>query len=210
MGCATVLPCLHYIVERPDRNSTKRPRNFPATAQFPPNRSMWVLEPFRFADACAERACYDAIPMSDAQEKPNRPRGHRIALDLLAKSASRTQPAFVAKPEGAPIYHGFPILSIIVEGFTFGKISDFDAEPCTEGDAFVVAPDNSRAGLVWEVSGNSYFREACPADSKRWRVWAVSFPHPMTNHENVQRNLEQILPQLKRRWQEWRDAQLRG
>src|SRR5215469_2596735 len=144
---------------------------------------MWVLEPFRFADACAERACYDAIPMSDAQEKPNRPRGHRIALDLLAKSASRTQPAFVAKPEGAPLYHGFPILSIVVEGFTFGKISDFDAEPCTEGDAFAVAPDNSRAGLVWEVSGNSYFREV---SSNRWGVWAVSFPHPMTNHENVQ------------------------
>jgi hypothetical protein len=46
----------------------------------------------------------------------------------------------------------------IVEGFTFGKISDFEAEACTEVDAFVVAPDNSRAGLVWEVSGNLYFQ----------------------------------------------------
>src|SRR6516225_8721807 len=26
------LPCLHHIVERPDRNSTKRPRNFPSAA----------------------------------------------------------------------------------------------------------------------------------------------------------------------------------
>ena len=104
--------------------------------------------------------------MSDAQENPNRPRGRRIALDTLAKSASRTEPAIVAKPEGAPMYHGFQILSdVVVEGFTSGKISDFDAEPCTEGDAFVVAPDNSRAGLVREVSGNSYFQEVCPADS---------------------------------------------
>ena len=40
------------------------------------------------------------------------------------------------------MYHGFQILSdVVVEGFTFRKISDFDAEPCTEGDAFVVAPD---------------------------------------------------------------------
>src|SRR2546425_510750 len=26
------LPCLHYIVERPDRNSTNRPRNFASSA----------------------------------------------------------------------------------------------------------------------------------------------------------------------------------
>ena len=157
------------------------------------------------------RECYDAISMSDAQENPNRPRGRRIALDPLAKSASRTEPAIIAKPEGAPMYHGFQILSdVVVEGFMFGKISDFDTEPCTEGDAFVVAPDNSRAGLVWEVCGNSYFQEVCPADSNRWGVWPASFPHPMTNHENVRRNFEHILPQLKRRWQEWRDAQLRG
>jgi len=117
-----------------------------------------------------------------------------MALDPLAKSASRTEPAFVAKPESAPIYHGFQILSdVVVERFTFGKISDFDAEPCTEGDAFVVAPDNSSAGLVWEVSGDSYFQEVCPADSNRWSVWGASFPHPMTNHENVRRNLEHIL-----------------
>ena len=132
--------------------------------------------------------------MSYAQEKPNRPRGHRIALDLLGKSASRTEPAFVAKPEGAPIYHDFQILSdVVVEGFRFGKISGFDAEPCTEGDAFVVALDHSRADLVWEVSVNSYLRDVWPADSNRWGVWAVSFPHPMTNHENVRRNLEHIL-----------------
>jgi len=33
------LPSLHYIDERPDRNSTNRLRNFPAAAsQFPPSR----------------------------------------------------------------------------------------------------------------------------------------------------------------------------
>lgn len=148
--------------------------------------------------------------MSDAQKNPNQPKGHRIALDPLARSASRAEPAFIARPEGAPVYHGFQILhDVVVDGFTFGKISDFDAEPCTEGDAFVVAPDNSRAGLVWEVSDSSYFQQVCPADSDRWGVWAASFPHPMTSHENVRRNLEYILPQLKRRWQEWRDAQVR-
>ena len=28
----------------------------------------------------------------------------------------------------------------VVDGFTFGAITDFQAEPTTEGDAFVVAP----------------------------------------------------------------------
>ena len=48
--------------------------------------------------------------LMSAKENPNRPRGHRIALDPLVKSASRTEPAFIATPEGAPVYHGFPIL----------------------------------------------------------------------------------------------------
>lgn len=134
-----------------------------------------------------------------------------MALDPLAKSASQTEPAFIARPGGAPVYYGFQILSdVVVDGLTFGKISDFEAEPCLEGDAFVVAPDNSRAGLVWEVSEDSYFREICPTDSVRWGVWGVSFPHGMTSHENVRKNLEHVLPQLKKRWHEWREAQLRG
>ena len=44
------------------------------------------------------------------------------------------------------------LASVVVGGFTFGKITDFERETCDEGDAFVVAPDNSRAGLVWEIT----------------------------------------------------------
>jgi hypothetical protein len=147
--------------------------------------------------------------MSDERRNSNPPIGHPLAVDPLAESASPTEPAFIARPKGAPVYHGFPILSdVIVDGFTYGKISDFDAERCSEGDAFVVAPDNSRAGLVWEVSDDSYFEEVSSTDSDRWGVWAVSFPHKMTSHENARRNLEHILPELKKRWQEWRKAQL--
>lgn len=146
--------------------------------------------------------------MSDSQRQPDRI-GHPISLDPLAKSASSTEPAFIAVPEGAPVYHGFQILDdVVVDGFTFGKISDFDAQPSAEGDAFVVAPDNSRAGLVWEVSEESYFQEVCPLEPDRWGVWAVSFPHEMTSHENARRNLEHILPELRKRWQEWCEAQL--
>ena len=71
--------------------------------------------------------------MSDAEKPADR--GRPIALDPLADSASRTEPAFIARPEGAPVYYGFQILSdVVVDGFTFGKISDFEAEACVEGE----------------------------------------------------------------------------
>jgi hypothetical protein len=147
--------------------------------------------------------------MSDEKKHSNPPVGRPLAVDPLAQSASQTEPAFIARPQGAPLYHGFPILNdVVVDGFTFGKITDFESEPCTEGDAFVIAPDNSRAGLVWEVSEDSYFQEVCAADSARWGVWAVSFPYAMASRENARKNLEHVISQLRERWQRWRQAQL--
>jgi hypothetical protein len=59
------------------------------------------------------------------------------------------EPAFIVPPADAPVYHGFVILhDVAADGFTLGKITDFDAEPCMEGDAFAITPDGSRAGLV--------------------------------------------------------------
>jgi hypothetical protein len=75
-------------------------------------------------------------------------RGRPLAIDHKAASTSPTEPAFIARPEGAPVYHGFVILDdIAIEGFTLGKLTDWEAEPCETGDAFVIAPDGSRA--VW-------------------------------------------------------------
>ena len=87
------------------------------------------------------------------------PKGRPLAIDATAQSASPTEPAFVARPEGAPVYHGFVVLDdVTADGFTLGKITDFEAEPCDEGDAFVIAPDGSRAGLVWEIHEPPYFQ----------------------------------------------------
>jgi hypothetical protein len=132
-------------------------------------------------------------------------KGQPLAIDPEAASTSPNAPAFIAPPEGSPAYHGFPLLQdVTVEGFTLGKISDFEAKPCSEGDAFVVAPDDSRAGLVWEVSQQSHFYEVLPFEAGRWGVWDVAFPHPMNTRENARKNLEFILPALKQKWQEWR------
>jgi len=140
-------------------------------------------------------------------ENPPDSGGRPLAIDPLAKSASPGLPAFIARPDGAPVYYGFPILEdVTVEGFQLGKITDFEAGNRRVGDAFVVAPDGSRAGLVWEVWEEPYFSEVCAQDAERWGVWGVSFPHPMDSRENARRNLEAILPSLKQKWEQWRIA----
>jgi hypothetical protein len=131
-------------------------------------------------------------------------RGRPLAIDHKAASTSPTEPAFIARPEGAAVYHGFVILDdIAIEGFTLGKITDWEAEPCDTGDAFVIVPDGSRAGIVWEVSDPAYFEEIMPMEAARWGVWGVGFLLPMASRENARKNLESILPQLKSQWAEW-------
>jgi len=102
------------------------------------------------------------------------------------------------------VYNGFVVLDdVVVDGFTLGKITDWEAEPSETGDAFVIAPDGSRAGLVWQVCDPPYFQEVMPTEATRWGVWGVGFLLPMISRENARTNLESILPQLKSRWTEW-------
>lgn len=131
--------------------------------------------------------------------------GRPLAIDHTAKSGSPTEPAFIAPPEGAPAYHGFVVLDdVVADGFILGKITDWEAEPCDEGDAFVIAPDGSRAGLVWEVYDPPYFQEVMPIEAGRWGVWGVGFRLPMNSRHNAWKNLESTLPELKLRWAEWK------
>lgn len=135
------------------------------------------------------------------------PKGKPLALDPGAVSASATEPAFVARPADAPVYYGFAVLQdVTAEGFTFGAITDFEAEPCDAGDAFVIAPDGSRAGLVWEVTGETHreIEQVLPFSKDRWGVWAVWFPCPMNTRADARNNLVTVLPALKTRWEEWK------
>ncbi len=131
-----------------------------------------------------------------------------MAIDHAATSASPGLPGFLARPSDAPVYHGFKVLhDVVVDGFTFGMITDFEAEPVSYGDAFVVAPDNSRAGLVWQVSETHVFEQACTETEDRWGVWAVTFPLPMTSRENVAANLTTVILLLKAKWENWKSQQ---
>src|SRR5262245_48377424 len=97
--------------------------------------------------------------------------GKRILQDSTAESADPELPAFLARPEGAPVYHGFPLIEETrTDGWVMGAISEFaDPAGCEWGDAFVQAPDGSRAGLVWEVGDFELYEIVAP-DSDRWGV----------------------------------------
>ncbi len=97
-------------------------------------------------------------------------------------------PAFLARPPGAPVYHGFPVIAgAQAGGFRLGMITDFLSEPAAEGDAYVIAPDGSRAGLVWQSGCDPYFEEVLPPGETRWGVWAVGLPLPMTTAQEARR-----------------------
>ena len=133
------------------------------------------------------------------------PKGRPLRLDEDAESADPDLPAFLARPKGAPVYHGFPTLDEVeVDGFRLGMITDFLAEPDTEGDAFVVAPDGTRAGLVWEAeTENAYFQEVVRPGSGRWGVWGVGLPLPMTNIHEARSFLAELVPRLREEWKAW-------
>jgi hypothetical protein len=131
--------------------------------------------------------------------------GEPLAVDCDAVSADPSAPAFVARPPGAPVYYGFTILEdVVIDGFTLGIITAFEDEPAEWGDAFVIAPDNSRAGLVWERGDQQEVSEICAPEPSRWGVWGVWFPYPMDGHDNARRNLAFCLPEMKKRWEAWR------
>jgi hypothetical protein len=136
-------------------------------------------------------------------------KGRPLAIDPDAVSADPSRPAFIARPPGAPVYYGFPILAdVCVDGFCFGTITDFEREPSIYGDAYVVAPDGSRAGLVWEVAPEVYVTVIREPEPDRWGVWAVgfpaSYPEPMSTREQARQNLAAILPRLRLEWERWR------
>jgi hypothetical protein len=153
------------------------------------------------------------LRLKDRSPAGDKDKGRPLRLDEDAESADPSLPAFLARPSEAPVYHGFPVLDDVeVDGFKFGMITDFEAGPASDGDAFVVAPDGSRAGLVWKVfEGDDwgdyaarYFEEVCPIEKGRWGVWTVPFPLPMGSRDNVRQNLASALPLLRPKWEEWR------
>lgn len=134
------------------------------------------------------------------EEKNNAdPTSERILIDETAISESSGLPAFLAKPDGAPVYYGFPLVpESLTDGWYLGAITEYeDPDGCEEGDAFVVAPDGSRAGLVWNV-GEGKVEQISGPDGLRWGVFQVWFSRPVHTTEDLVNRFREVLPQLKR------------
>jgi hypothetical protein len=137
-------------------------------------------------------------------------KGLPLELDPEAASADSTLPGFLARPEGAPVYHGFRLIDDIeFEGFKLGAITSFELG-VNWGDAFIEGPDGSRAGLVWELSAEPVLREVMPFDENRWGVWEISFPCGYGSSNDALRVLSDIVPRLRPHWDEWRESRIHG
>jgi hypothetical protein len=140
-------------------------------------------------------------------EQPNlHPQGKPIRLDPQAESADPILPAFLARPADAPVYHGFPLLeeSRTPDGWCFGTISDPDCpEGRNWGDAFVVAPDDSRAGIIWHV-GPSEIGVSIEPEKDRWGVYTLGLAREIHSQQELVEQLRAWLPELQRRYAEWR------
>jgi hypothetical protein len=87
-------------------------------------------------------------------------------------------------------------------------ITDFIADPGTWGDGFVIAPDDSRAGLVWEAQvRDPFFHEVLAPDEHRWGVWGVGSELPMRTEADARALIRSLLPELRPRWEAWRANQ---
>jgi hypothetical protein len=126
------------------------------------------------------------------------PKSKPLVLDPGAKSASDKLPAFLARPADAPVYHGFPVIAeSATDGWYLGTITDFaDPNGCDYGDAYVVAPDGSRAGLVWQV-GKGATEQICPPEEGRWGVYAIWFANAIRTTEDFVAAFRRVLPELQ-------------
>lgn len=128
-----------------------------------------------------------------------------LMLDLRAETADSSRPAFMAPPEGAPPFHGFAVLDdVCVEGFCWGGITDFERDPGREsGDAFIVAPDGSRAGLEWRVDDETWLLEMSPPNERRWGVYLAGIERPLVDRSSARRVLADLVPLLRPPWEAW-------
>jgi hypothetical protein len=140
-------------------------------------------------------------------EQPNsQSEGIPLRLDPEARSADPSLPGFLARPKDCPVYHGFPILeqSRTDDGWCFGTISEPD---CSEGrdwgDAFVVAPDGSRAGIIWEIGAPVMQVTLAPAEN-RWGVFHVGFIRRVHNEAGLLEQLREWLPEFRRLHLMWK------
>ena len=85
----------------------------------------------------------------------------------------------------------------MTEGWRIGAITEYlEENACLDGDAFVEAPDGSRAFVFWETGIGKTVTDA-RAGSNNWGVYNVFVPKPVKTTEDFIENFRSILPELK-------------
>lgn len=127
--------------------------------------------------------------------------GKRILYDVEASSDDPELPGFLSRPQGTPVYHGFPIIpETATRGWIYGAITQYEGvTPHEEGDGYVIAPDGSRAGIAWATNTGDFYEISGP-EKERWGVYGVRFPRPVSSVEDLVFNFRHILPLLKERY----------
>lgn len=125
-------------------------------------------------------------------------RGQVVRIDPEAESMDSELPPFIAAPPDAPVYHGFPLLpQSRLDDFVFGLITEVQGDqPASWGDAFVVAPNGSRAGIVWQM-GTGEAHEICSPNAGRWGVYGFYFQKPIRCDADLVAELQAVLPRIK-------------
>jgi hypothetical protein len=93
-------------------------------------------------------------------------------------------------------YAMWPVIGeATTDGWQFGSLMGYVDQEW--GDAFVQAPDGSRAGLVWVVRDGPVKQLLAPS-ADRWGVYDVAFPRRMKNVDDLVFNFRAVLPLLQR------------
>ena len=102
-------------------------------------------------------------------------------------------------PYELSIFHGYPVITATeCEGWYFGAISDLvEFKNFDSGDGYVIAPDGSRAELLWQI-GKGDITQVLPPDEQRWGAYAVWFPKSIRTLDDLVFGFRYILPNLQK------------
>ena len=100
-------------------------------------------------------------------------------------------------------YSNFPLVEETrKDGWCFGIITEYEDEKgCTDGDAFVEAPDGTRAGLVWDVDANVEQKIIMinrPESKEYWGLYQIYFSKTVYTTKDIVENFHEILPEIQR------------
>jgi hypothetical protein len=92
-------------------------------------------------------------------------------------------------------YASWPFVEgIEIDGWRFGSAMSYSDQ--SWGDAFVEAPDGSRAGIVGVIRDGP-IKQLIPPDQGRWGVYEIPFKRAMRNSEDLMSNFKSVLGSLQ-------------